>query len=96
MSLITSVALGWAMMSVLLPYGEIIIIKALSYFQILLEKKKKESTCSVGNLGSIPGLGRSPWRRAWQTTPVFLSGETPWAEEPDGLQSLGLQRVGHD
>ena len=22
--------------------------------------------------------------------------ESPWTEEPDGLQSLGLQRVGHD
>ena len=33
-----------------------------------------------------------PWRRKWQPTPVFL----PWTEEPGGLQSLGLQRVGHD
>ena len=29
-------------------------------------------------------------------TPVFLPGESPWTEEPDGLQSTGLQRVGHD
>ena len=26
--------------------------------------------------GSIPGLGRSPWRRKWQPTPVFLPGES--------------------
>ena len=25
-----------------------------------------------------------------------LAWESPWAEEPDGLQSMGLQRVGHD
>ena len=56
----------------------------------------KESTCSVGDLGSIPGLGRSPWRRAWQPTPVFLPGESPWTEEPRGLQSVGSQRVGQD
>jgi len=37
-----------------------------------------------------------PWRRAWQPTPVFLPGESPCAEEPGGLQSMGLQRVGHD
>ena len=37
-----------------------------------------------------------PWRRAWQPTPVFLPGESPWTEEPGGLQSMGLQRVGHD
>jgi len=36
----------------------------------------KESTCNVGDLGSIPGLGRFPWRRAWQLTPVFLLRES--------------------
>ena len=90
-----------------------------------------ESACSVGDLGLIPGLGRSPgegigyplqyswaslvaqiekslpvmqktwvgkipWRRAWLPTPVFWPGESPWTEEPGGLQSTGLQRVRHD
>ena len=54
----------------------------------------KESTCSAGDLGSIPGLGRS-WR-AWPPTPVFLPGECPWTEESGGLQSMGSQRVKHD
>ena len=36
-----------------------------------------------------------PWRRAWQPTPV-LSGESPWTEEPGGLQLMGSQRVRHD
>jgi len=26
-----------------------------------------------------------PWRRAWQPTPVFLPGESPWTEEPGWL-----------
>ena len=26
---------------------------------------------------------------AWQPTPVFLPGESPWTEEPAGLQSMG-------
>ena len=26
----------------------------------------------------------------------ILAWRTPWTEEPDGLQSTGLQRVGHD
>ena len=26
----------------------------------------------------------------------ILAWEIPWTEEPGGLQSLGLQRVGHD
>ena len=36
----------------------------------------KEPACNVGDLGSILGLGRSPWRRAWKPTPVFLPGES--------------------
>ena len=31
------------------------------------------------------------WRRKWQSTPAFLEWKIPWTEEPDGLQSLGLQ-----
>ena len=56
----------------------------------------KESTCNAGDLGSIPGLGRFPWRRAQQPTPVFLPGESPWTEVPGRLQSMGSQRVEHD
>ena len=33
------------------------------------------------------------WRRKWQATPVFLPGEFPWTEEPDRLQSMGLQEL---
>ena len=41
--------------------------------------------------GSITGSGRIPWKRAWQPTPVFLPGESPWTEKPGGLQSIGSQ-----
>ena len=37
-----------------------------------------------------PWVGKIPWRRAWQPTPVFLPGESPWTEEPGGLQSMEL------
>ena len=86
----------------------------------------KESTCSVGDPGSIPGLGTYPgeaigypvqyswaslvaqmvnnlpavWEtlvrfpseedspgEAWQPTPVFFPGESPWTEEPGRLYS---------
>ena len=45
--------------------------------------------------GLNPWVGKIPWRRAWQPTPVFLPEESPWTEEPGGLQSLGLQKAGH-
>ena len=29
-------------------------------------------------------------------TLMFLPGESPWTEEPGGVQSMGSQKVGHD
>ena len=52
----------------------------------------KQSACNVGDLGSTHGVGKIPWRKAWQPTPVFLPGESPWTEEPGGLQSMGTQK----
>ena len=31
----------------------------------------QESACNAGDLGSIPGLGRPPWRRNWLPTSAF-------------------------
>ena len=49
----------------------------------------KESACTAGDLGSIPGLGR------WLPTPVFLPGEfhgprsltgySPWGHKESGM-----------
>ena len=36
----------------------------------------KESAANAGDMDSIPGSGRFPWRRAWQPPPVFLPGES--------------------
>ena len=55
----------------------------------------KASACSAGDLGSIPGSGRSPCEGNGNHSSV-LAWETPWTEEPDRLQSMGSQRVGHD
>ena len=37
-----------------------------------------------------PWVRKIPWGRAWQRTPVFLPGESPWTEEAGGLQSIPL------
>ena len=45
------------------------------YYKITLWKggsEGKESACNVGDPGSIPGLGRFPWRRDRLPTLVFL------------------------
>ena len=36
--------------------------------------------------------GKIPWRRTWQPTPVFFSGQSPWTEEPGRPQFTGLQK----
>ena len=36
----------------------------------------KESACNAGDLGSIPGLERSPGGGNGRPSPVFLSGES--------------------
>ena len=41
-------------------------------------------------------VGKILWRRALQPTPELLPEESPWTEEPGGLQSMRSQRVGHD
>ena len=38
---------------------------------------------SILGSGSFPGEGH-----------IFLPKESPWTEEPSGLQSMGLQRIG--
>ena len=43
----------------------------------------------------IPGLGRSPGVGKATHSSIY-AWEIPWAEEPGGLSSMGLQRVGHD
>ena len=53
----------------------------------------KESAYNAGDLGSIPGSGRSPGEVIHSS---ILAWEIPWTEEPGGLQSMGLQIVGHD
>ena len=36
----------------------------------------KEPTCQCRRLGFDPWVGKFPWRRKWQPTPVFLPGES--------------------
>ena len=49
----------------------------------------KESACNAGDLGSIAGLRRFPWRRARQPTPVFLPGGS-WRATVRGVTKTQL------
>ena len=63
--------------------AQLAIIKQLS-------RQELHSTCNVGDLGLIPGLGRSPG--GGHGNPLWYSYlENPWTEEPGRLQSMGSQ-----
>ena len=51
----------------------------------------KESACNAGDPRLIPGLGRSPRRRKWQPTPVFLPGESHGQRNLSGYGPWGLK-----
>ena len=55
----------------------------------------KNLPASAEDTGSIPGSGRFP--EEGSDNPLqYFAWKIPWTEEPVGLQSIGLQRVGHN
>ena len=58
-------------------------------------KNPHPSAGDLRDVGSIPGLGRSP-KEGMAIHSSIPAWRIPWTEEPGGLQSMGSQRVGHD
>ena len=57
----------------------------------------KEFTCKAGDagdMGLIPGAGRSPGGGNGNLL-QYSCWKIPWTEDPGGLQSMGLQRIRH-
>ena len=59
----------------------------------------KNVPVNEGDVGWVPWVGKTPWRREWQPTPVFLPGEfqgqrnlvgcSPWGrKESDTTERL--------
>ena len=59
------------------------------------KKKKKESACQCRKCRFNPWVGKSPWRRKWETTLVFLprkshgkrslAGYSPWGRKESNM-----------
>ena len=62
---------------------------------MLLVKNLPANAGVTGDMGSIPGLGRSPEKEMTAHSSI-LAWEIPWTEKAGGLQSLGSQRMGHN
>ena len=60
----------------------------------------KASAYNAGDLGSIPGSGRSPGEdlleKEMVTHSSILAWKIPWTKKPGRLQAMGSQRVRHD
>ena len=55
----------------------------------------KESACNAGD--RVQSLGQEdPLEKEMATNSSILARRIPWTEEPGGLQSMELQRVGYD
>ena len=81
-------------------------------FQVLLVVKNSPAKAgNLRDAGSIPGSGspgrplciyiwslgqEDPLEEEMATHSSILAWRIPWTEEPGGLQSRGLQRVGQD
>ena len=67
----------------------------LRYWDFELEHmnlRGHNSTCNSHESTVWTEVSRDdPLGRAWQSCSVFLPGESPWTEEPSGLQSMGSQ-----
>ena len=48
----------------------------VAFQAVLVVKNPHANAGDIRDKGLIPELGRFPWRRAWQPTPVFLPGES--------------------
>ena len=51
---------------------------------VLVEKDLPANAEDTRDVGSIPGLGRSPGGGKWQSTTIFLPGKFHGKEEPGG------------
>ena len=73
------------------------LVTAFCFELLGLDSEGKEYACNVGDLGSIPELGKSPGERNGNPLQYScLENSIPWTEEAGRLQSMGSQRVGQD
>ena len=64
----------------------------------LVVKNLPANAGNIRDVGSIPGSGRSPWKRAWQPTPVILPresrgqrslvGYSPWGHKESDMTEV--------
>ena len=71
---------------------------AMAFLDFPSNSSGKEPACQCGIYETqVRSLGwKDPLEKGMTTHSIFLAWRFPWREEPGGLQSKGLQRVGHN
>jgi len=64
----------------------------LTYTELHWWLSGKESACRCKRYRFDPWVGKIPWRRKWQPTPVFLPGKSHGQRNLLGYSPMGLQR----
>ena len=78
--------------------SDIFVSPSFYIWASLVAQVVKDPPAKAGDsrdVGSIPGLGRSPGEGNGNPF-QDLAWRIPWTEEPGRLQPIALQRVGHD
>ena len=82
--------------------GQVVLIEELFFLTSFIlcflsagGSYSKESACSVRDLGSVPGQGRS-LEEGMATYSSILAQRIPQTEKSGGLQFMGSQRIRHN
>ena len=59
---------------------------------VVVVKNLSASARDIGDMGLIPGSGRSPGGGNGNPLQCILAWELPWTEEPGGIQSVGFPK----
>ena len=69
----------------ILKCNQLIVYNLLGLLWLL---SGKECSCQWRRYWFYPSVGKIPWRREWQPTPVFLPGKSHWQKNLVGYCSL--------
>ena len=63
---------------------------------IMLRLTDKEPACQCRRRGFDPWVGKIPWRRKWQHSPIFVAGNSHGKRSLEGYKPQGHKRVQYD
>ena len=78
-----------------MQYQKVIFVNIIAYWASQVAPVVKNLSANAGDIrdvGSIPGSGRSHWRRARQPSPVFLPGESYGQRSLAGYSPQSLKK----